>query len=86
VTLRWAKPATDGGRPITHYTIEMKDKLSPDWQQCAKTDGPDCEWKVDELREKQVYEFRVIAHNKAGPSEPSDSTGQHVVKHRNRKL
>ena len=30
VKLKWTKPESDGGRPITHYVIEMKDKFS-DW-------------------------------------------------------
>ena len=32
VKLRWTKPDSDGGRPITHYVIEMKDKFS-DWSE-----------------------------------------------------
>ena len=27
VTLRWAKPKDDGGRPISHYIIQKKDKF-----------------------------------------------------------
>ena len=32
VKLKWTKPESDGGRPITHYVIEMKDKFS-DWSE-----------------------------------------------------
>lgn len=83
VTLKWAKPDTDGGRPITHYTVEMKDKLSPDWTECAQTENDDCTVKVHELKEKRVYQFRVRAHNKAGASEPSEPTDNHLCKHKN---
>lgn len=84
VSLRWAKPEKDGGRPITHYTVEMKDKFSPDWVEVAKTADPNPEIKVEGLKEKMVYQFRVRAHNKAGPSQPSEPTDNHICKHRNR--
>lgn len=86
VTLKWAKPESDGGRAITHYTIEMKDKFSPDWIEVATTPGPEPEGKVEELKEKMIYQFRVRAHNKAGPGQPSEPTDNHVCKHKNRML
>lgn len=36
VELKWARPESDGGSPITGYVIEKKDKFSPDWEECAK--------------------------------------------------
>ena len=44
-----------------------------------------CLGKVEQLREGQVYEWRVRAVNKAGRSEPSEQTDKHKAKHRNRK-
>lgn len=85
VTLRWKKPDNDGGRPITHYTIEVKDKFSPDWVEVAKTTDNNPEGKVEGLKEKMVYQFRVRAHNKAGAGVPSEATDNHLCKHRNRK-
>ncbi|KAJ8886792.1 hypothetical protein PR048_013004 [Dryococelus australis] len=70
VTLKWAKPESDGGRPITHYTIEMKDKLSVEWVEVATTKDNAPEGIVENLKEKQIYQFRVRAHNKAGAGEP----------------
>lgn len=85
VTLRWEKPASDGGRPISHYTIEIKDKFAPDWTEVAKTNDSTPEAKIEGLKEKNIYQFRVCAHNKAGKSLPSDSTDNHLCKHKNRK-
>jgi len=85
VTLKWAKPEEDGGRPITHYTVEMKDKLSVEWVEVLKTKDNNPEGVVQGLKEKNVYQFRVRAHNKAGASEPSEPTSSHVCKHRHSK-
>lgn len=82
VCLKWAKPETDGGRPITHYVVEMKDKFAADWAEVAKTENDTPEAKVEGLKEKMVYQFRVRAVNKAGLSEPSEPTDNHLCKHR----
>lgn len=64
----------------------MKDKFSPDWIEVLKTPDNKCEGKVDGLKEKMPYQFRIKAHNKAGVSEGSDPTDTHICKHKNRKL
>lgn len=84
--LEWEKPLTDGGRSITHYSIEIKDKFSPDWQEIGKTISPDPKFTVDGLKERQTYEFRVKAHNKAGAGIASDSSDIHLCKYKNCKI
>ncbi|CAN7950901.1 unnamed protein product [Ixodes pacificus] len=84
VDLKWDKPASDGGRPILHYVVEKKDKLSSDWVEALKTDGDQCQATVADLKENSVMQFRVRAVNKAGVGEPSEPTENHIVKHRNR--
>lgn len=83
VTLEWDKPASDGGRPITHYTVEVKDKFAADWIEILKTDDATPKAYVPGLKENMIYQFRVKAHNKAGPSVPSEPTANHLCKHRN---
>lgn len=83
VLLKWKLPPSDGGRPILHYVIEQKDKFSPAWTEVAKTEGPTLECQVENLKEKMVYNFRVRAINKAGPSDPSEPTDNHLCKHKN---
>ncbi|KAI5726324.1 hypothetical protein M8J76_000791 [Diaphorina citri] len=85
VKLEWTPPASDGGRPITHYVIEVKDKFAVDWTEVAKTETPDCIGTVGDLTEKMVYQFRVRAVNKAGVGVPSQPTDNHLCKHRNLK-
>ncbi|KAG7296952.1 hypothetical protein JYU34_019859, partial [Plutella xylostella] len=83
VSLQWEPPKDDGGRPILGYVVEMKDKFSPDWIEVVKTNDTKTEYKVEGLKEKMVYQFRVKAHNKAGVGEASQPTDNHLCKHRN---
>ena len=64
----------------------MKDKFAADWVEVTKTTDATPEAKVEGLKEKMVYQFRVRAHNKAGPGEPSEPTDNHLCKHKNRKF
>ena len=82
--MTWVKPDNDGGRPLTHYIVEMKDKLSVEWKEVMVTPDPTCKSTVEGLKENQVVQFRIRAANKAGCGEPSEPTENHVVKHRNR--
>ena len=83
VELEWAKPESDGGTPITGYIIEKKSKSSPTWEKCAEVKGDVNNAKVDDLVEGVPYEFRVIAVNKGGQSEPSLPSATHVARAKN---
>ena len=61
----------DGGKPITHYIVEKKDKTSGKWTPVSKfCRGTGCE--VNDLEDGEEYEFRVSAVNELGP-------GDHLV-------
>ncbi|XP_054161595.1 twitchin-like isoform X2 [Oppia nitens] len=82
VELKWSPPKSDGGANIEKYIIEKKDKNAHNWEKAAEVIGNVCEAKVEDLKERSEVQFRVVAINKAGPSEPSDATKMHCVKHR----
>lgn len=89
VTLKWAKPKDDGGRPISHYIIQKKDKFGG-WFDALVTDDTNCQATIDDLEarvpglsEGKWYQFRVIAVNKAGESDPSPHTRPHLCRHKN---
>jgi len=89
VTLRWDKPKEDGGRPISHYIIQKKDKFGG-WFDALITDDQNCCATIDELEarvpglsEGKWYQFRVVAVNKAGESDPSPETKPHLCRHKN---
>ena len=55
------------------------------WEKAFETPDATCEASVKHLSEGQTYQFRVIAVNRAGQSEPSDSSKGIVAKPRFRK-
>lgn len=82
VNLTWTVPERDGGRPLTHYIVEIKDKLSVEWKEVFVTPDTECKAFIEGLKEGQVVQFRVRAANKAGFGDPSEPTEFHTVKHR----
>ena len=78
--MSWQPPANDGGSPVTGYTVERQSSFSPRWVSVNKTPVTELSLKVDDLIEDNSYQFRVIARNKAGPSEPSQPSPKIVAK------
>jgi predicted phage tail protein len=72
--LEWKEPVDDNGSPITGYIIEKKSKFS-NWMEAGKVEGNRCKGSVYGLTEGEEYQFRVIALNKAGPSDPGEPSG-----------
>ena len=85
MTLRWEKPKEDS---ICYYIVQQKEYMdSTGWQDALITNDQNCrttqdklEVQVPGLREGRWYQFRVIAVNKAGKSDPSPETEPHVCK------
>ncbi len=84
VQLKWDPPKSDGGAPITGYIIEKRVAGGP-WVKGADIPGNVTTGKCDGLIDGQVYEFRVLAVNKAGPGEPSDASSAHRARPKNLK-
>lgn len=82
VELAWKPPANDGGAPIEKYIIQMRDKAGRGWSDAATVPGDRNTGRVDNVEEGHEYEFRIVAVNKAGPSEPSDPSKSVIAKPR----
>jgi len=86
VDLQWPAPKNDGGSPITGYIVQKKEKGSPYWVNAVHVPAGQNNTTVPDLTEGQEYEFRVIAVNAAGQSEPSEPSDLVTAKPRYRKL
>lgn len=82
VDLAWTAPKSDGGAPIQKYIIQMRDKSGRAWVDACTVPGTQTNGKVTNVDEGHEYEFRIVAVNKAGPSEPSDVSKSVVAKPR----
>lgn len=70
-TVSFAKPTSDGGSPITDYTVTATDKTNPrnGGQQAS---GTAVRLVVPGLANGDTYTFTVTATNKVGTSAPSN--------------
>ena len=75
ITLQWKPPKDNGGLPIDHYVLEKKPKGSNKWTKCPGHIGPnDTTATAKNLDEGEEYDFRVMAVNPEGESEPLVTT------------
>uniref|UniRef100_A0A5K3EN24 non-specific serine/threonine protein kinase n=1 Tax=Mesocestoides corti TaxID=53468 RepID=A0A5K3EN24_MESCO len=80
ITLQWKPPEDDGGEPITNYVLEKRAKGSESWQKVSGfLKAPTA--TVHGLEVGQEYEFRVMAENVVGVSEPLQTTSAIKAKH-----
>lgn len=73
VTVRWT-PVFDGGRPITAYKIDLKNKQAS-WDTAVRTDMSNPELTqvtLVDLRPSKTYNLRMFAINNVGMSESSN--------------
>ncbi|XP_046554801.1 titin-like [Haliotis rubra] len=78
--ISWKPPANDGGSPVTGYLLERKSGYSPRYIQVTKEPVAELTFKDVDLLEDNTYQYRVIAVNKAGPSEPSEPSTEFTAK------
>uniref|UniRef100_A0A8B9E4K1 Titin n=1 Tax=Anser cygnoides TaxID=8845 RepID=A0A8B9E4K1_ANSCY len=71
MTVVWNPPEYDGGKSITGYILEKKEKRSLRWVPVTKTAIPERRKKVTNLIPGHEYQFRVSAENEVGLGEPS---------------
>ena len=71
ITLHWNPPTDDGGVSVDHYLLETKPSGSDEWTKRPVRIEPDeTKGTVDDLDKGQEYDFRVVAINSQGQSEP----------------
>lgn len=71
MTVVWAPPENDGGKSITGYILERKEKRAVRWVPCTKSPISERRLKVANLIPNHEYQFRVKAENEVGLGDPS---------------
>lgn len=80
MTVVWNPPEYDGGKSITGYILEKKEKRSMRWVAVTKSSIPERRLKVTNLIPGHEYQFRVKAENEIGLGDPSGPTRPVVAK------
>jgi titin len=71
-TLRWTRPQSDGGSQITTFRVERRTVGAYLWEPVNPTERiTETTYTVTGLQPDTDYEFRILAENKAGVSQPS---------------
>lgn len=71
VNLAWTRPSTDGGGRIRGYIVEKREVGGQNWSRVTPNPILTLSYNVPNLIEDKTYEFRVMAVNDAGESEPT---------------
>ena len=70
--MSWKPPEDDGGSYVTNYIIEKLDPDTNRWVKAGTSRFPHT--TVENLVPKKQYQFRILAENIFGASEPSEPT------------
>uniref|UniRef100_A0A3Q0QSI2 Titin n=1 Tax=Amphilophus citrinellus TaxID=61819 RepID=A0A3Q0QSI2_AMPCI len=76
MVVTWERPTNDGGSPIQGYIVEKRDKDGVRWTRCNKP----LETIVTNLLKGEEYQFRVVAVNDKGKSDPRQLAHSVVAK------
>ena len=74
ITVTWTPPENDGGSPITNYILEYRSEGSAAWKKATEKTLTELKFTATGLNDKELYEFRVAAVNKAGTGPYSDNS------------
>jgi titin len=70
VDLTWKPSKSDGGTPITNYTIEIKESRRTTWGKAGSVDGRTVQFTAKKLVINNEYTFQIKAINGEGESSP----------------
>ncbi|XP_072023022.1 myomesin-2-like [Amphiura filiformis] len=73
VKITWSEPKSDGGYPITGYTVKKKEATSMAWGTVIKETSK-TEYTTTDVKPGKKLDFCVIATNEIGQSQSSESS------------
>ena len=78
--MTWKVPESTGGRDITGYFVEKREKKGIGWSPCNAKSIRETRLNVTGLSTGFDYQFRVKAENEVGVGEPSEPTKFYTIK------
>lgn len=69
-TIHWHPPESDGGSPIQNYVIEKREVGKKTWQKVGITNRDVLHIEVKDLQVNSSWNFRIVAVNAVGMSDP----------------
>ena len=79
VSLEWQPAKETSITPVDGYIIEMSKDDSNDFTEVARVDGRTCKFDATELKDGEMYNFRVKSLNQAGISTGSAQLDKPVI-------
>ncbi|CAI5763292.1 immunoglobulin superfamily member 22 [Podarcis lilfordi] len=73
VKMKWKAPKDNGGKQVTHFIIERKMVGKKSWTKIGEIDSKHTTFATDKVEEGKPYQFRILAVNSEGVSEPLES-------------
>ena len=74
IAIKWEPPTSDGGSAIVGYDVERRDVKNNRWIKVNREPVRGLEYTDDTVTDGHLYEYRVLARNAAGLSEPSPAS------------
>ena len=84
LTLTWKPPKEDGGSKVEKYHIMMKED-DGEWNELATVKAYDNDYKVPNLKTNKKYDFAIVAENKAGCGDATETVSPTVLKEKPKK-
>ncbi|CAM4567004.1 unnamed protein product [Lepidochelys olivacea] len=73
IKMKWKAPRDNGGKQVTHFIIEKKMAGKKSWIKIGETDSKHTTFATDKVEEGKAYQFRIIAVNAEGLSDPLET-------------
>ncbi|XP_042302172.1 immunoglobulin superfamily member 22 isoform X1 [Sceloporus undulatus] len=73
VKMKWKAPKDNGGKQVTHFIIERRIVGKKSWIKVGEVDSKQTTFGTDKVEEGKAYQFRILAVNSEGASEPLET-------------
>lgn len=60
VELQWEQPKTDGGSPVTEFSIQKKERGSPYWVNAVTVPGKETKVRSQTFKNTILYEYFLM--------------------------